>query len=42
MKISLNTQIFFGALLGVAFGIILGHCPYPRKPARHFFSVLIF
>jgi Na+/H+-dicarboxylate symporter len=25
MKISLNTQIFLGALLGVAFGVILGH-----------------
>jgi len=27
MKASLNTQIFLGALLGIIFGIILGHSP---------------
>lgn len=31
MKISLNTQIFLGALLGVIFGIILGHTAFPAQ-----------
>jgi Na+/H+-dicarboxylate symporter len=29
MKISLNSQIFLGALLGTAFGVILGHSALP-------------
>jgi Na+/H+-dicarboxylate symporter len=36
MKISLNTQIFLGALLGVAFGIILGHSSLPSQTASAF------
>src|ERR1700733_946273 len=35
MKISLNTQIYLGALLGVAFGIILGHSTLPPQTSAH-------
>ena len=35
-KISLNTQIFLGALLGVAFGIILGHSALPSQTSSPF------
>lgn len=38
MKISLNTQIFLGALLGVAFGIILGHTNLPAQNTSPFLS----
>jgi len=38
MKISLNTQIFLGAFLGIAFGIILGHSP--ALPAQTNSSIL--
>jgi len=36
MKISLNTQIFLGALAGVVFGITLGHSALPSALCRHF------
>jgi len=36
MKLSLNTQIFFGALLGLAFGIILGHTAFPPHTRSSF------
>jgi Na+/H+-dicarboxylate symporter len=36
MKISLNTQIFLGALLGIIFGIILGHSKLPPQTSSHF------
>jgi Na+/H+-dicarboxylate symporter len=38
MKISLNTQIFLGALLGAAFGIILGHTALPSQTSSSFLS----
>ncbi len=31
MKIHLNTQIFIGALLGIFFGIVLGHSSLPAQ-----------
>ena len=36
MKLTLNSQIFLGALLGIFFGIILGHCSLPSAPCIHF------
>jgi len=36
LKITLNTQIFLGALLGVAFGIILGHSALPSATISPF------
>ena len=36
VKISLNTQIFLGALLGVIFGIILGHTALPAQTCAQF------
>ena len=36
LKISLNTQILIGALLGVAFGIILGHSALPSQTGTPF------
>lgn len=38
LKISLNTQIFLGALLGVAFGIILGHSNLSLQTSSPFIS----
>jgi len=38
IRISLNTQIFFGALLGVTFGIILGHTALPAETSARFLS----
>src|SRR5277367_1950144 len=31
MKMSLNTQIFLGAILGVTFGVLLGHTALPAQ-----------
>ncbi len=36
VKISLNTQIFLGAILGVIFGIIFGHTALPAQTCSHF------
>ncbi len=36
MKISLNTQIFLGALGGVVFGITLGHCGLSSQTSSNF------
>jgi len=36
MRTSLNTQIFIGALLGVTFGIILGHTSLPSQTSSSF------
>ena len=41
-QLSLNAQIFLGAFLGIAFGIILGHAHLPSQVSSPFFSVLIF
>jgi Na+/H+-dicarboxylate symporter len=38
LKTSLNTQIFLGALLGVVFGIILGHSSLPSQTSSPFLS----
>jgi len=35
MKISLNTQIFLGAILGVIFGVVLGHTALPAQTCAH-------
>lgn len=43
MKLTLNKQIFIGAILGVAFGIILGHASLPsqtRSPYLFGFDLL--
>ena len=36
MKITLNTQIFLGAFLGVAFGILFGHTAIPAPSSSSF------
>jgi len=38
LKVSLNTQILIGALLGVAFGIILGHTGLPSQTSAPLLS----
>ncbi len=39
MKLSLNSQIFIGAVLGVAFGTILGHSPLASTTGKIFLPV---
>jgi len=39
MKTSLNAQIFLGASLGVAFGVLLGHSGLPSKTVSPYLSI---
>jgi len=42
MRSTLNTQIFVGALLGILFGIVLGHSPLPAQAALPYISAFAF